>query len=285
MNTDDRFIRQLESYLDDYEGATPLPERVRDAVRAALPQTKQTGAARGPVRYLSMTLNKVGPVALAAAAGLLAIVAGIYLFGGRGVGGPDATPSSVPSATESSADSSSPSAGVGCAETETRVTGSSVTTLEIDWCSARAGGENIPIPFTMAAPPAWLDQVYGEVDSLWLRPAGGGAILFAVLPTSSSVDELVSDIRGREGYALANEATADVDGAEGVVFDLTLAEGASSGTTEPLFRTPTQPWLLSAGNVHRVWIVDRNGEITMIATGEQHADALAEALTTLTWGD
>jgi hypothetical protein len=284
MNTDDRFIQQLESYLDDYEGATPLPERVRDAVRASLPRTKQTGAVRGPVRYLSMTLTKVGPVALAAAAGLLAIAAGIYLFGGRDVGGPDATPSSDPSATESS-DSTSPSARAGCAETETRVSGFSATLLEIDWCSARAGGVNVPVPFTIEAPPAWLDEVHGDLESLWLRPAGGGAILFAVFPTTLSVDELVDDIRGREGYALSNEGTAGVGGAEGVVFDLTLAEGASSGSTEPLFETPSLPWLLTAGNVHRVWVVDRDGEVMLIATGEQHADALAEALTTLTWGD
>lgn len=283
MNTDDRFIRQLESYLDDYEGATPLPERVREAVRAALPRTKQTGAARGPVRYLSMTLNKVGPVALAAAAGLLAIAVGVYLFGGRNVGSPDATPSSAPSAAASSAASSSPSAGVACSETDARVTGSSVTTLEIDWCSARAGGVNVPIPITIEAPPGWIDQVYGDVESLWLRPAGGGAILFAVLPTSFSVDELVDDMRGREGYVLSNEAPVEVGGAEGVVFDVTLAEGARAA--EPLFETPQQPWLLTPGNVHRVWILDRDGEVTLIATGEQHADELAEALTTLTWGD
>ena len=282
MNTDDRFIKQLESYLDDYEGATPLPEHVRDTVRASLPRTKQTGAARGPVRYLSMTLNKVGPVALAAAAGLLAIVAGLYLFGGPNIGGPDATPSSAPSVTASAADSSSPSAGVGCAETETRVTG---TTLEIDWCSARAGGENVPVPFTIEGPPQWLDQVYGDVESIWLRPAGGGAILIAVFPTSFSVDELVRDMHERAGYVFSNESAVEVGGAEGVVFDLTLAEGASSGTTEPLFRTPSQPWLLTAGNVHRVWIVDRDGEVTLIATGEQHADALTQALTTLTWGE
>jgi hypothetical protein len=274
MNSDDRFIQQLESYLDDYEGATILPERVRDEVRAALPRTKQTGAASGPVRYLSMTMNKFGPVALAAAAGLLAIAVGIYLFGGRNVG--DTTPS--PSMSAPSA------AAVPCSETTVTPTGAG-TTHEVFWCSARSSGENVPVAFTMEIPSELVDlSFYGDVESLWIRPERGGAILFAIDP-ERSVDELLADIQARDGYALSNEADATIDGAQGVVFDVTLAEGASSGTIEPLFETPSQPWLLSAGSVHRVWIVDHDGETFMIATGETLADAIGEALGTLTWSD
>ena len=41
MTHNDEFIGQLESYLDEYEGSTPLPEDVRDAIRAELPLTRQ----------------------------------------------------------------------------------------------------------------------------------------------------------------------------------------------------------------------------------------------------
>ena len=34
MTRDDRFISELETYLVEYEGSTPLPSSVRDAVRA-----------------------------------------------------------------------------------------------------------------------------------------------------------------------------------------------------------------------------------------------------------
>ena len=36
MTRDDTFVEQLENYLDEYEGLTPLPDLVRDDVRAAL---------------------------------------------------------------------------------------------------------------------------------------------------------------------------------------------------------------------------------------------------------
>ena len=39
MTAHDPFINQLEDYLDEYEGNTPLPEAVRDAIRAELPST------------------------------------------------------------------------------------------------------------------------------------------------------------------------------------------------------------------------------------------------------
>ena len=46
MTREDQFIGQLERYLDEYEGITPLPEAVRDAIRAELPKTKQAGPRR-----------------------------------------------------------------------------------------------------------------------------------------------------------------------------------------------------------------------------------------------
>ena len=44
MTRDDDFIGQLEGYLDEYEGSTPLPDEVRDAIRAQLPSTQQRPA-------------------------------------------------------------------------------------------------------------------------------------------------------------------------------------------------------------------------------------------------
>ena len=39
--TRDEFIGLLGGYLDEYEGSTPMPEHVRDAIRADLPSTRQ----------------------------------------------------------------------------------------------------------------------------------------------------------------------------------------------------------------------------------------------------
>ena len=53
MSRDDQFIHELERYLDEFEGLTPLPDAIRDAVRAAIPSTSrpaQSRALRGTSR-------------------------------------------------------------------------------------------------------------------------------------------------------------------------------------------------------------------------------------------
>ena len=49
MTRNDDFIGQLEGYLDEYEGSTPLPDEVRDAIRAELPfdNSARPGGRRG----------------------------------------------------------------------------------------------------------------------------------------------------------------------------------------------------------------------------------------------
>ena len=67
MTRDDTFVEQLENYLDEYEGLTPLPDLVRDDVRAALPSTNQVGPMPGLRRYFPMSLST--PARLAAGSG------------------------------------------------------------------------------------------------------------------------------------------------------------------------------------------------------------------------
>lgn len=100
MTRKDDFIRQLEGYLDEYEGITPLPEGIRDAVRAQLPKTRQIGPLWGPMRYLNTTMHVPNAVryGLVAAALVAAVVVGATLSG-RGPnfgGGPEATPTASP---------------------------------------------------------------------------------------------------------------------------------------------------------------------------------------------
>ncbi len=104
MTHNDDFIERLENYLDEYEGITPLPDAVRDAIRAELPRTKQIGPGGGPSRFLSMTLS-LSPTArygLAAAIVLAAALIGANFLGRDGsIGGPSAspTPTASPSPT------------------------------------------------------------------------------------------------------------------------------------------------------------------------------------------
>ena len=89
MTRDDDFIGQLEGYLDEYEGQTPLPDAVRDAVRASLPTTKQMQRRATPWNH---TLRLIA----GAAAVVLVAFIGYQFFGPSNTGGPE--PSSAPSA-------------------------------------------------------------------------------------------------------------------------------------------------------------------------------------------
>ncbi len=89
MTRDDAFVEQLENYLDEYEGLTPLPDAIRHAVRAELPAIKQIGASAGPMRYLSMSMSMPAPAryGLVAAVVVVAAALGAAFSRARGASG------------------------------------------------------------------------------------------------------------------------------------------------------------------------------------------------------
>jgi len=288
MTTQDDFTRQLERYLDDYEGPTPLPETVRNAVRAVVPRTKQSRSVRGPARYFMMNSNPMAPIALALAAAVLTVAVGSFIFARPDVGGPDDVgPSAQASSSPDAAASASPATA--CSESTADPLGGGA--IEVVWCSARGGGVNIPLTFTLEAPMTWFEipgegfsLMFGNRRQLWIRPYGGGAITM-VLPEDQSVDEVVADISARTGYLVENSTPVTIGGAPGTVFDVRLAEGASSGDAPPLIVGDDQSWVLQADNMARVWVVDHAGETVMVVTGQELADDLGASLETLDWAD
>jgi hypothetical protein len=98
MTRDDDFIGQLEGYLDEYEGMTPLPEPIRDAVRAQLPTTRQIGWLGRPMRRFTFMNNNMVRFGLAAAAIVIAVFVGMRFLPGGNVGS-DATPTPEPTPT------------------------------------------------------------------------------------------------------------------------------------------------------------------------------------------
>ncbi|HEY8438356.1 MAG TPA: hypothetical protein VIK65_07055 [Candidatus Limnocylindrales bacterium] len=120
----DEFIGQLEDYLDEFDGDTPLPDGVRDAVRAALPRMRQVSAGRPLWKGLTMTSPLSGAsrfVVAAAAVVVVAVVLGSVLLNqsrGPTVGGiqPPAASGARPSASSAPPAASStlaPSASAG----------------------------------------------------------------------------------------------------------------------------------------------------------------------------
>ena len=105
MTHHDDFIGRLESYLDEYEGVTPLPDAIRAEVRAALPSIKQGGPSVGPQRIARMTVQ-LPPAArygLVAAVIVAAVAIGAVVIGPDSIGGPgqsqEPTPTLAPSAS------------------------------------------------------------------------------------------------------------------------------------------------------------------------------------------
>jgi hypothetical protein len=97
---DDKFIGLLETYLDDFDGVTPLPDPVRDRVRALLPRTKQVGSRVGLTRFSDM--SNAFRISIAAAVIGVAALLGYAAFTSRQVGpAPDAT--ATPTAAASAA--------------------------------------------------------------------------------------------------------------------------------------------------------------------------------------
>ena len=104
MRENDGFIGQVEDYLVEFDGDTPLPGRVLDAIHAQLPRTRQAKAGPGFMRMPAMlsTISSRAPLGIAAAAVVVAVVLGAAFINRNndqsGVGGvPAASPTPVPS--------------------------------------------------------------------------------------------------------------------------------------------------------------------------------------------
>lgn len=267
MTHDKDFIGQLESYLDEYEGATPLPESVRDAVRAQLPKTKQSGPLHGPLRYLSMSsLPAAARYGLAAAVILaVAVLGAAYFAGGQGVGGPSA-PSATPAPTATPAplpQGGELDAGSYVARYEpARI----VFTVPDGWTAV----SGLAVGTEMGDPPREAYVALSTVQDVYADPChwrdalpspGTGptvddlANALAVQPTRSGSDPVEAEIDGYRGKKVSVSVPDDVDFGDcdgGEFRSWTQVEGGSRFHQGP-------------GQVDEVWILDVEGERVVIA--------------------
>ena len=98
---DDEFIGQVEDYLVEFDGETPLPGRVMDAIHAELPRTRQAKANPGFMRMPPMlsTISSRAPLGIAAAVVVAVVLGAVFIRNNQsGVGGdPAASSTPVPS--------------------------------------------------------------------------------------------------------------------------------------------------------------------------------------------
>jgi hypothetical protein len=277
MTRHDDFTAQLEGYLDEYEGLTPLPAAVRNAVRGALPTTKQSGQLRGPLRYLNMTMSLPGPARFAAMAAVVAAlaVAG-YALAPRSNVGSGETPqptSSVSTRADVLRDGPLPAG--------TYITNPFAT-------------ENATMSFTFTVPGGWqgrspwgLERTEGSGQSqlLGIGFVRAGA-LFAdpchwrtsgkeVVAVGPHIDDLVEALQAQPMYETSSAANASIGGYTGKKVDIQLPANVDLSTCDDgayyLWESPTKSVgynisAQSAGARFHVWILDVQGARVLVVT-------------------
>jgi hypothetical protein len=278
MTREDDFIGQLEGYLDEFEGMTPLPPMVRDAVRAELPRTRQIGSIPGPMRYLRV--SKPVQFAIAAAAVVVIAVLALQFFGNSNVGAPPAT--TTPEPTAMSTGTPEPTAGglrLGpFALTDAGGTfdvAMTVTISATDWHGAVGSGVLVKNDNPDAPDGAGLIVFTGQLEVY------GDACHWATTRpdpmTGATADEVIAALAAQVGRNATEPVDVTVDGYAGksitlhVPDDAAYAGGQFSECDQGYFGswawgsdpTPSR-YHQGPGQIDQVWVVDVNGTLVTI---------------------
>jgi hypothetical protein len=274
MTREDDFIGQLEGYLDDYEGLTPLPEATRDAIRAQLPKTRQIGSRLGPMRNLRMSMSIPAPARYGLAAAVViaaAVLGGAYIVGGRNNPGgpaPTASPSPTPTSTpEPTPEVLEPGAIEPAADADNPFRLLKAGTYHVD----------LPMRITFTVPAGWGQWAYtSERSQLNLVGPNSGEISFEIVenvsadpctnalldpPVGPSVDDLVTALSALEGFTVSPVTNVTVDGYRGKQFTLTAP---TSGCDMRTWATSTRQNGVGLGEVNHVRILDVDGARLLI---------------------
>jgi len=262
MTRDDDLIGHIEGYLDEYEGSTPLPNEVRDAIRAQLPSIRQRPAWWPGWRFPEM--SNIAKIAIATAAVVVIAFLGIR-FLGADVGGPQATPSPTPI----------PQAF----PNQTSLSGS----YAID--------EPFPVRITFDVPEGWFSWISDAdvaglmVDNGVGNPGSGWGPAFWIVanvysdpcdpsseldpPLGPSVDDLVAALTDLPGYGATAPTDIAVSGFPGVEVELTAPEyGAECPDHRTWSAAGSEPRVMQPGETNRLQILDVDGVRLVIAIVE-----------------
>jgi hypothetical protein len=199
MSRNDDFIAQLEDYLVMFDGTTPLPDRVRNAIRAELPTARQVRPRSGLLRFFTMLSNASVParVGLATAAIVAVVVLGAALINNdrnQGVGAEPTTAPTAPAASPSPSVAAelltlkaAPFAPCDAADTQPATCVVPGTYRLNDW----PGPDTWPETVTVDVPAGWFD---------WDAGPGADAVLVGGGP----------DARGNSGWGVLFATVGDV---------------------------------------------------------------------------
>jgi hypothetical protein len=258
MTRDDDFIGQLEGYLDEYEGSTPLPGDIRNAIRAQLPSIQQRPAWWPARRFPSM--NNTAKLALGAAAVVVAAFLGIrfLLPGDVGLGGPDPTPTPTPTPAVLSGDE------LEAGTYQVTHEGVAVATLTVPdgWFNVQdfgVGKDSNENGFT-----AVLIWPPGDFANVYLDPCrwqDGQA------PVGPTVDDLATALDNQAQRGDSAPVDVSIDGYSGKMIELTVPSDINITDCDAgEFRSWEGRFHQGPGQVDQIYILDVAGQRLVIDT-------------------
>ncbi len=315
MNRDDDFIGRLEDYLETFDGVTPLPDRVRDALRADLPRTRQVRPVRGTGRMTDM-ISRASTGArwgMVAAVVVAAVVLGAAVINyGRvspGVGSAPATASPSPSPSVSPTPTATPAPPMPLSNAPQAACYPGGTPGCLAPGTYRLTSSTWPAQVTVDVPAGWFQWLPASdfegvlVDSGPDAPngSGWGLMFFAVGAVSadpcdpakgtikpaqtSTVDGLVAVMTKWPGFKATAPTPITVDGFSGKLIELTSTLTTATCPSPVLWTTPqgydldAYPVVTADKTPHtgRYRIVDVNGTLLVIRTTDFPETAPNEA--------
>jgi hypothetical protein len=302
MNRDDAFIGRLEDYLETFDGVTPLPDRVRDAIQAELPRTRQVRPARGTGRIVDM-ISRASSRArwgVAAAVVVAAVVLGAAVINNAGntpaIGSAPATASPVPTPTPSPTATPVPPMALHLAPMEACRPGGTPDCIKPG--TYRLSTAVWPVQVTLDVPAGWFQwQPSVDFEGLLVdggpdaRDGSGWGVMLANVGTvsmdpcdpakgtldpadTSTVDGLVTAMSTWPGFQATAPVPITVDGHAGQLIELTSTETWAS-CPDPVLWNTTRGWKVDAYPVlteqstrraGQYRIVDVDGSLIVIRT-------------------
>jgi hypothetical protein len=193
MRENDEFIGHVEDYLVEFDGDTPLPGRVLDAIHAELPRTRQAKAGPGLMRMPPMlsTISSRAPLGIAAAVVLVAVLVGAsYLNDST-----DPVVGGEPAATGTPQPSGSPAASPGVSTLGDAQMTSCPGITDLEYCLA-------PGRYQLGGSEIWPAMVTFDVPENWWWFAGGTG--------QSGILVQTEDIESGSGWGLTFETIGAV---------------------------------------------------------------------------
>jgi hypothetical protein len=256
MTREDDLIGQLEGYLEEYEGVTPLPDAVRTAVRAKLPATRQLRPIGGLLgRFPTMNNNAVR-FGLAAAVVLLVTLLGISFLPGNT--GDDANPTPVATSTPIPSQDRTAAGTYTINPLPTPNRAFSVTYTQPDgWSVLRL---RCLVPATGQLGPAGMGICFSSPRILYSDPCQADRGTEWVVEIGPTVDDLANALAAQTVYEATNPTDVTLSGYSGKRMDLQLPDVGFPLCEGGQF----VPWEGSIGaqgpgNRWHLWILDVDG--------------------------